>query len=154
MNLLAVGTILALVVVSALLAYTVRAIPHLIPAALPDPHPQPTTKQLMEFGLQLERNERDIADLRLAVDHGIARVDRAEKRIQKTVTSARRLLREEGLEHAGIEAEYEQLQPGDAGPGDSDPMLPLYEEVEAPTRTGIPGLNSDELQQIRERLNV
>lgn len=71
---------------------------------------------------QLDTEKRDqelalvsgrIDELVLAVDEGIRRVDRAENRIQKTVTSARRLVRESGLEHAGIEAEYAELQPPD-----------------------------------------
>jgi len=65
-----------------------------------------------------------IDTLTLAVDEGIRRVDRAENRIQKTVTSARRLVRDAGLEHAGIEAEYEELQPRDAEPSEGLPAVP------------------------------
>jgi len=75
--------------------------------------------------------------LTFAVSDGIERVARAENRIAKTVTSARRLVREAGLEHAGIEAEHDQLQPRDADPVQPLPAMP--EEVAATRTIRIPG---------------
>jgi len=88
--------------------------------------------------------DQDFADMSHRIDHlseavaeGITKVSRNENRIQKTVTSARRLVREAGLEHAGIEAEYEELQPRDAEAEQALPPLP--EEVEATRTVRIPG---------------
>ena len=76
-------------------------------------------------------------NLALAVEEGIRRVDRAENRIQKTVTSARRLVRENGLEHAGIEAEFAELESPNA---EGIPALPPVPEPVAGARTvRIPG---------------
>jgi len=88
---------------------------------------------------RIDANERAIADLLLAVDEGIKRVDRAENRVQKTVTSARRLIREAGLEHAGIEAEFAELHPSD-GEG-IEPLPPMPELVEDARTIRIPGGN-------------
>lgn len=98
--------------------------------------------------------ERRLDDLTLAVDEGIRRIDRAESRVQKTVTSARRQLREAGQEHAGIEAEYEELHDGDEGGGEVEavPALPAYVEPDKPS--GIPGLSRSELAELRSRAHV
>lgn len=81
--------------------------------------------------------ESRLDDITLAVSEGIARVDRAEKRIQKTVTSARRLVSEAGLEHAGIEAESEQLERGNGQGHRTLPTLP--ETVASGRQVRIPG---------------
>jgi len=81
--------------------------------------------------------EARLDKLTMAVADGIERVHRAENRINKTVTSARRLVREAGLEHAGVEAEYEELQPAhDEG---IEPLPPMPEEVDGPRAVRIPG---------------
>jgi len=103
---------------------------------------------------RVDANERGIKDLIVALDEGIKGFKRAENRVQKTVTSARRLVRENGLEHAGIEAEYEELRERDVQPSDSDPVPPVRQEVEVFARSGIPGLSGEELAAITERLNV
>lgn len=84
-----------------------------------------------------KRTLAEFAELKLAVDEGIRRVDRAENRIQKTVTSARRLVRENGLEHAGIEAEYSELQSGDDEV--VQPLPPLPARVAGTRTVRIPG---------------
>ena len=81
--------------------------------------------------------EARVDKLTFAVSDGIERVSRAENRIQKTVTSARRLVREAGLEHAGIEAESEELQPPD-GEG-VEPLPPVPAEVGEARTIQIPG---------------
>jgi len=75
--------------------------------------------------------------LTVAVSEGIAGYRRHEKRIQKTVSSARRLVREAGLEHAGIEAEYSELRPRDAEA--IEPLSAVPEEVEPARTVRIPG---------------
>lgn len=75
--------------------------------------------------------------LTLAVAEGIERVTRAEKRIQKQVTGARRLVREAGLEHPGIEAEFAELESRDAEAGQELPPVPTPLEERRAVR--IPG---------------
>jgi len=83
------------------------------------------------------QNEAAIAKLVLAVSDGIERVHRAETRVAKTVTNARRLVRNAGLEHEGLEAEHEEIRARDENGIEPLPTLP--EEV-AQTRTiRIPG---------------
>jgi len=78
-----------------------------------------------------------LENLQLAVSEGIAHTKRHEKRVQKTVTSARRLIREAGLEHAGIEAEHDELQPPDAEGIEPLPAVPT--QVEGDRTVRIPG---------------
>jgi len=87
-------------------------------------------------GVLVEINDR-IDKLTLAVSDGIERVSRAENRIQKSVTSARRLVREAGLEHAGIEAEFAELQPAD-DPG-IEPLPAMPAGVDQGREVRIPG---------------
>jgi len=101
-TLLAVA-ILALVIFSALMLIVARVV---LSYRIDQP---PTVAEPFDPTELIDR----IDNLTLAVDEGIRRVDRAESRIQKTVTSARKLVRENGLAHAGIEAEFEELQPPD-----------------------------------------
>ena len=81
--------------------------------------------------------EARVDKLTFAVSDGIERVSRAESRIRKTVTSARRLVREAGLEHAGIEAECEGLQPADVE--GIEPLPPVPTEVGEARTVRIPG---------------
>jgi len=98
--------------------------------------------------------ERRLDDLTLAVDEGIRRIDRAESRVQKTVTSARRQLREAGIEHAGIEAEYEELHEGDDPGIPAQEVLTLSPAVVDDGPSGVPGLSRSALAEIRSRANV
>jgi len=99
----------------------------------------------------LEKRTLDsLVELKLAVADGIMRVDRADKRIQKTVTSARRQLREAGLEHAGIEAEYEELHDGD----DSGVEEQVPETVERDGPSGFPGISQAQLAEMRGNAHV
>jgi len=101
---------------------------------LPAPAEVPATPDWLddvgELNARVDRLTNAVAD-------GIERVARSENRIQKTVTSARRLVREAGLEHAGIEAEHAQLQPPD-DPG-VEPLPALPEEMEEARTVRIPG---------------
>jgi len=85
----------------------------------------------------ISKLERDVENLTVAVSEGIAGYKRHENRIQKTVTSARRIVRDAGLEHAGIEAEFAELQPPD-GEG-IEPLPPVLEEVDKGRTVRIPG---------------
>jgi len=101
------------------------------------PEPNGTAGRWEATSSALETLTVRVDNLTLAVSDGIARVDRAEKRIQKTVTSARRLVREAYLEHAGIEAEYDELEPPDDLGVEPLPALP--EEVESTASVRVPG---------------
>jgi len=93
--------------------------------------------------------ELRLDDLRTALADGIARVDRSEKRIQKTVTSARRLVQSNGLEHAGIEAEFDELEePLVQAALSLDPPEP-EETFEDDRPTGIPGISRARLEELR-----
>jgi len=92
----------------------------------------PAVRNTWQLGI-----EDELGSLRLAVADGIERVSRAEKRIQKQVTSARRLVREAGLEHAGVEAEYEELHVPD-GEG-IEPLSPVQPHMDNVRSVRIPG---------------
>jgi len=130
--------ILALATFSGTLVYVARAI-HL--------HINDQTQPVMDpaqadpWGVTIRDEIKNLHDridkLTLAVDEGITRVSRAENRVAKTVTSARRLVREAGLDHPGIEAEYAELQSPDAG--GNEPLPAVSEEVAATRTVRIPG---------------
>jgi len=135
-----IATILATVAVLALLGLTASNVfvARVVLRPRIDPQPTPAPPQNPSVTFENMRNlERRLDDFEIAVSEGIARVTRHEKRIQKTVTSARRLVREAGLEHAGIEAEYAELRDGD-GEG-IEPLPAMPEEVEAVRVVRFPG---------------
>jgi len=113
-----------------------------------------TDQDVADLSHRLDDFERDLGDQKLALSEGIQRVDRAEKRVQKTVTSARRLVRDSGLEHAGIEAEYEEIHEGDDSGVDAKEVLALPEAVVHDGPSGIPGLSKAALAEIRSRAHV
>ena len=138
MNILLAVAVLALVMCVSILAYIARVI---LSYRI---HSAPTVIHPIDAGdvraLLLEETrarQAEIEILRIAISEGIARVDRHEKRVQKTVTSARRLVRDSGVEHAGIEAEYAELEPANAEPIQPLPAMP--EEVETTRVVRIPG---------------
>jgi len=134
MNILLAVAILALVSFTGSIVYVARAVVSYRNEPGPSaPHPEPTERVYRE----VTEMKGEIERMKFAVSEGIARVDRSEKRIQKTVTSARRQLREAGLEHAGIEAEHAELQSSNAN--GSEP-LPIVPKQVGPTRTlRVPG---------------
>jgi len=155
--LLAAGVI-ALVVLSVVVERATRAFLRNInrPAPVPDPDEIPNGST--EIMHELANVNQRIDDLVLAVDVGIKGYTRAENRVQKTVTSARRLVRESGLEHAGIEAEFEELHEGDGvgvepGPAHREsgaPRVPAVpESVELDGPSGFPGISRSRLQELR-----
>jgi len=99
-----------------------------------------TDEVLLALRFDTDANRIAIESLTLAVSDGIARVDRAENRISKTVTSARRLVREAGLEHAGIEAEYTELHDGDEPPSEPVEVPKVQEDLGLHRPSGIPGV--------------
>lgn len=109
----------------------------------------PTQNQLNTVQADLATVQDDLKSLTLAVAEGIERVSRAENRIAKTVTSAKRLVANAGLEHAGIEAEDQELRERD-GEGSEDAPLPYVQGVlELDGPSGIPGMSRSELRAFR-----
>lgn len=88
------------------------------------------------FALVQEIGKR-VDDLTIAMDEGIKHVDRAEKRIRGIAQGAQRRFEKAGLIDAGVDAEVEELQAGDARGIDPQGVLPLpsgmgVEEVATP----------------------
>jgi len=123
----------------ALIAFAYRAVGvfrYMNERPVPVPDPVSPDAPRDEWGEDIALVNARVDKLTLAVADGIERVARAENRIAKTVTSARRLVRENGLDHAGIEAEYDELQPRDAEP---QPLPAMPAEVDSPRAIRIPG---------------
>jgi len=137
-------TILLAVVSLALMAFSVSTllalravVSYRVERPVPVTEPSSTGVDEEKLNVVLIEINARIDSLKLAVADGIERVARAENRISKTVTSARRLVRENGLEHAGIEAEFEELQPAN---GEAvEPLPPLPEQVGETRTIRVPG---------------
>jgi len=138
--------------VAGYLVWMARVIAH-IPETLEPAEDRPApTSGLEDIVHKLAMHDQELARLTLAISDGIQRVDRAEKRVQKSVTGARKLLRENGLEHPALEAEFEELH-GEDGDGSETPELQLLPgPVEPDPKTGIPGVSWAQLQEINERM--
>ena len=90
-------------------------------------------------------------DITLAVDEGIKRVDRAERRIKQTVTRARKELEERGFTDPGLDAEAHELRVIDGEGGDVEGVPPVSEDVEEPgdEPSSIPGVSLSQLHRAR-----
>ncbi|MEE8492520.1 MAG: hypothetical protein V3S25_00635 [Nitrospirales bacterium] len=128
----------ALMMLMGATVYVVRAVvSHRFEPPAPPVHASTTQERLgaleSDFGRVLVEVER----LKFAIAEGIERTDRAEKRIRKSVSSARRLVTESGLEHPGLEAEDEEIRARD-GEGIL-PLSPLPTGLEESRTIRIPG---------------
>lgn len=86
----------------------------------------------------------ELEDMKLAISHGIEHVDRAERRVNQTVSRARKELAKADLEYPALESEHQELQLLDGGR--SEGVQPVPEDVAAPesrsfaeANPGIPG---------------
>jgi len=106
-----------------------------------DRHRPDTSEEFLRLSQATTSNYAEIQELRLAVAEGITNVRRAEKRVAKTVQGARRLVRESGLEHPGLEAEAEELRERDEPPGEEDELPTVQADMEEDlfVDSGIPG---------------
>lgn len=100
---------------------------------------------------RIEDVEGSLKDTILAVDEGISRVDRAERRIKATVTRARKELAALGYEDPGLEAEAHELRAVDGAGGDQGGLQPVSEEVEgaADEASSVPGVSAAQLRHVR-----
>jgi len=106
--------------------------------------------ETVSLPLEIQSLEARIEELTLAVASGILHVNRAEKRVAKSVTGARKLLRDNGLEHAGLEAEVAELRDTDEPRGEEETVQPVPPDVDRNRKTGIPGVSFEELEAYRE----
>lgn len=117
-----------------------------------DRHRPDTSEELSRLSQAIASNYALIMDLTLAVDVGIKDVKRAEKRVAKTVQGARRLVRESGLEHPGLEAEAAELRDRDGEASDDEELPTVQPGVEEDlVETGIPGYDGDLLGRSRRQ---
>lgn len=95
--------------------------------------------------------ERWHVELITAVAEGIDRVDRAESRVQATLSSAEKKFKKAGFEAPGVEAEIEGLRLLDGAGSGEGGMLPVQEGVESDggRPSPVPGLTLGELKQVR-----
>jgi len=147
-------TILLAVIVTALLALTTsvvwagRVFLRSSESRSYEQLPAPTSTESVESTAVADELRQKIADLTIAVSEGIKSNERHEKRVQRTVASARRLVGAAGLEHAALDAEVAELREGDAAPLE-EPLLPLQPLLELDGPSGIPGLSKSELRARR-----
>lgn len=111
--------------------------------------PADTLQGLLDLGERVEDLEAAYKEVLLAVDEGIQRVDRAERRIKDTVKRARRKLAESGVEDDGLEAENVAFHDDDAGRSDEVGVQPLRTAVaETPAdASSIRGVSADQLKR-------
>jgi len=152
---LGIVSLVLLAVLTATIAWVGRGLYRPIEQAQPVDNRAEIYGQLEMLAKRIDENSEEVDRLKLAVSDGIERVHRAETRIAKTVQSARRLVRENGLEHPGIEAEADELRERD-DTGSPEPELQLMPpRVDTPARpTGIPGITQADLDAIREVMDA
>jgi len=102
------------------------------------------------------REELDITNDKVkrlvgAIDEGIARVDRSEKRINATLARARKELKKRGYEDPGLEAEAAEFRDVN-GAGSEEQRLPAVRAALAEAEeqaSSIPGVPLATLQRAR-----
>ena len=131
-------------------------------APAPDPPPTATDPattehlQALQAGadsarLDLTDIDRKLKELTFAVEEGIERVARSERRIQATIARARKELKDRDLEDPGVEAEAAQLRVVDGG-GSEDggvPAVPAKVAEPADAPSSVRGVSAAALRQVR-----
>ncbi len=99
----------------------------------------------------LHDTDRRVKALTFAVEEGIERVSRAERRIHATVKRARKELAKLGYEDPGLESEAQELHGVDGG-GGADGGVPLVpegvEQVDDPP-SSVKGVPASILRRVR-----
>lgn len=91
------------------------------------------------------------AEIIHAVDEGISRTERAERRIRTTVRSAKKKLADSGVADDALDAEAEGLRLVDGEPEPGRGVPPVRESVvdAEPADSSIPGVSQDTLRKVR-----
>jgi len=91
------------------------------------------------------------AGLLHAVDEGIQRTERAERRIRTTIRSARKRLADSGVTDDAVEAEAAGLRLIDGDPGEGERVPAVREGVEdaAGETSSISGVSRETLRRVR-----
>lgn len=92
-----------------------------------------------------------IAELKLAIDEGILKTNRAERRVRTAVSRARSELSELGIVDPTVEAEASELRDVDGVRSETVGVLPVRGEVEgnAETPSSIPGVSIEQIRRMR-----
>ena len=149
MEILLAVAIAALLGLTASIVWTGRAFLLRIDSKKPDAEPVGPRVAILELAAEVDKNRDLIEGLTLAVSEGIAGYKRHETRVQKTIASARRLVAANGLEHAALDAEADEIRNRDEKPSE-DEQLQLMPAPVDDRRTGIPGVSAADLDRIRE----
>jgi len=144
MSILPAISFAALLALTASVVWVGWVVLHKIERAEPLDDRKKTFEQLSMLATAIDKNQARIDDLQLAVSDGIERVHRAEARIKKTVTNAKRLLADGGLEHPALDAEAEEISERDGEPSTQPELFEVPSVLEDDRPTGIPGLSRAE----------
>lgn len=100
---------------------------------------------------RLNALEGQVEALVIAVDEGIQRVDRSERRVNATVKRARKKLAEEGVEDPTLDAEAVVLESGNAERSAGGGVQPMRPHVvpDADQASSIPGVSLRALRKVR-----
>lgn len=151
MNLAVAATLAALATLAGSLFWLARVVSRMIDRPAPVSDQSAIRKVVLELAAEVDRNRVAIGDLKLAVAEGVQHVLRAENRVKKTVTNAKKKLAAHGVVHEGLDAEAEELAERDGEAG-AEPELPLVlENVEDHRPTGVPGITRAHLEAIAMR---
>jgi len=149
MSILLAATALALLALAASVVWAGRVVLRTYERPAPAVHSTATVEKLAWIEGVLEGHDQRFEALTIAVSEGVAGYKRHEKRVQKTVTSARRLVANAGLEHAGLDAEVEELHEGNEADSEPEPVQAVQSSLEFDGPSGIPGISRSELKEMR-----
>jgi len=145
---LSIVAILASLAVAGALVWTLAGLRGSFDRPPPVPDPSPTEGWWKSLEGLEDRTLAELKRLTLAVEEGIERVQRAETRIAKTVKGARKLVADHGLEHAGLEAEADEIRERDEPASDPEGVPPVRSVLEDDRPSGIPGISVSEYQRL------
>ncbi len=117
------------------------------------PTPNDRVLNLEELGVaqdsQLSELQTKIKDLLFAVETGVERVDRAERRVRGVIQRARKELGARGYEDPGLEAEAYELRAvdGDGGKDGGVPAVPEEVAAVGPEASSIRGVPAETLRR-------
>lgn len=126
------------------------AVRQLRDAATPEVPPEVLTapEAISELQDQLSQFETRVAhelrELTIAIDEGIQRVERSERRVRQVVQRARKRV-DKGEGDAGLDAEAAEFFGGDGDAGDEGQLPTVHEDM----ASSIPGVTVGQLRRAR-----